>query len=184
VRTSALSLSQQKSSLGASLGASSRLDLESAELHEKVWQFPLSKLAAEYGISDVGLAKVCRKLEIPLPGLGHWTGIAGGHTIARPPLPAMENAPVLIRQTREPETPILPEDIPELERIERVAEATDSIHRPDSDASSDRFDSNTASFPYQAAALDLQRIWDRDAQQRRATFRPGRAAAREKADFD
>jgi len=94
------------------------------ELYEKVWQFPLRKLAVEYGISDVGLAKVCRKLEIPLPGLGHWTRIACGHTIARPPLPVMENIPVLIRQIREPETRVLPEDTPELERIERVAAAT------------------------------------------------------------
>jgi hypothetical protein len=96
------------------------------ELYEKVWQFPLRKLAAEYGISDVGLAKVCRKLEIPLPGLGHWTRIACGHTIARPALPAMEGLPVLIRQIRAPETPVLPEDTPELERIERVAAATTS----------------------------------------------------------
>jgi hypothetical protein len=45
------------------------------ELDEEVWQFPLRKLAVEYGISDVDLAKVCRKLEIPLPGLGHWIRI-------------------------------------------------------------------------------------------------------------
>ena len=49
------------------------------ELYQKVWEFPLRKLAEEYGISDVGLAKVCRKLHIPLPGLGHWTKIACGH---------------------------------------------------------------------------------------------------------
>ena len=66
------------------------------ELYERVWQFPLRKLAIEYGISDVGLAKVCRKLEIPLPGLGHWTKIACGHTIERPPLPAMVRIPTLI----------------------------------------------------------------------------------------
>jgi hypothetical protein len=94
------------------------------ELYEKVWQFPLRKLALEFGISDVGLSKVCRKLEIPLPGLGHWTKIACGHTIARPPLPVMEDIPVLIRQIREPDTHVLPEDTPELERIERVAAAT------------------------------------------------------------
>jgi hypothetical protein len=94
------------------------------ELYERVWQFPLRKLAIEYGISDVGLAKVCRKLEIPLPGLGHWTKIACGHTIERPPLPAMVKIPALIRRTREPEIPLLPADIPELERIERVAAAT------------------------------------------------------------
>jgi len=91
------------------------------ELYERVWRFPLRKLADEYGISDVGLAKVCRKLEIPLPGLGHWTKIACGHRIARPPLPAMEKVPVLIRQIRESKTPILPEDSPELDRIERVS---------------------------------------------------------------
>ena len=89
-------------------------------MYEKVWQFPLRKLAAEYKISDVGLAKVCRKLAIPLPGLGHWTKIACGHRILRPPLPEAQNLPVLIRQVREPETPILPEDSPQLERIERL----------------------------------------------------------------
>ena len=60
----------------------------------------------------------------------------------------------------------------------------DSVHRPDPGGSADRFDANAASFPYQAAALDLQRIWDRDAQQRRAEVRPGRAAAREETGFD
>ncbi|SRR6266404_270169 len=91
------------------------------ELYENVWQFPLRKLAIEYKISDVGLAKICRRLEIPLPGLGHWTKIACGHSIPRPPLPEVENLAVLIRQVREPETPVLPEDAPELERIERLA---------------------------------------------------------------
>ncbi len=91
------------------------------ELYEKVWQFPLRKLAAEYRISDVGLAKVCRKLDIPLPGLGHWTKIACGHAIPRPPLPAMEAAPVLVRQVREPQAAVLPEDVSHLEAIERIA---------------------------------------------------------------
>jgi hypothetical protein len=80
------------------------------ELYDKVWQFPLRKLAAEYGISDVGLVKVCRKLEIPLPGLGHWTKIACGHSIPRPPLLALENVPVLVRHIRRPEIAVLPED--------------------------------------------------------------------------
>ncbi len=98
------------------------------ELYDKLWQFPLRKLAPEYNISDVGLAKVCRKLEIPLPGLGHWTKIACGQTIPRPPLPEVENLPVLIRQIREPETPVLAEDAPQLERIERLAAtATPSV---------------------------------------------------------
>lgn len=36
-------------------------------LYEEVWATPMAKLAKKYGISDVGLAKVCRKLAIPLP---------------------------------------------------------------------------------------------------------------------
>src|SRR6202050_80764 len=60
----------------------------------------------------------------------------------------------------------------------------DSVHRSDPGSSADRFDANAASFPHQAAALELQRIWDRDAQQRRAEVRAGRAAAREEAGLD
>src|ERR1043166_7559675 len=105
----------------------SRVKWDRQELYEKVWQFPIRKLAEEYGISDVGLAKVCRKLQIPLPGLGHWTKIACGHMIPRPPLPEAENLPVLIRQIREPETPTLAEDSPELEKIERIAAATPPV---------------------------------------------------------
>lgn len=43
------------------------------ELYEEVWSAPVRKVAKKYGISDVGLAKVCRKLSIPLPGRGYWT---------------------------------------------------------------------------------------------------------------
>lgn len=42
------------------------------ELFEKVWQTPMVKLAHEIGVSDVAVAKACRKAGIPLPGRGHW----------------------------------------------------------------------------------------------------------------
>ena len=92
------------------------------ELYEKVWQFPLRTLAREHGISDVALANVCRKLQIPLPGLGHWTKIHCGHTIPRPPLPAAENLPVLMRPVPKQETPLLAEDLPKLEMIQQIEE--------------------------------------------------------------
>ena len=57
----------------------------------------------------------------------------------------------------------------------------DSVHRPHPGGSADRFDPDTASFSYQATALDVQRVWHRDLQQCRASLRPGRAAAREEA---
>ncbi|WP_448092369.1 hypothetical protein [Pseudomonas lini] len=43
-----------------------------AELFEKVWQTPMVKLAHEIGISEVALAKACRKANIPLSGRSQW----------------------------------------------------------------------------------------------------------------
>lgn len=42
------------------------------ELYELVWSKPFSTLSTEYAISDVGLRKICLKMDIPLPGLGYW----------------------------------------------------------------------------------------------------------------
>ena len=58
------------------------------DLYERVWTSPLRKLAAEFGISDVGLAKSCRRHAIPTPPMGHWTRVEHGKGCPRPPLPA------------------------------------------------------------------------------------------------
>ena len=49
-----------------------RIRLTRAELYEKVWATPMRSLAKEFGLSDVGLAKVCRKHNIPVPPVGYW----------------------------------------------------------------------------------------------------------------
>lgn len=51
----------------------------------------MTHLAKEFDISDVGLAKVCRKHEIPLPGLGHWAKVAAGKKVKTIPLPHPED---------------------------------------------------------------------------------------------
>ena len=45
------------------------------ELYDLVWENPLSKLAKKYNLSDNGLRKVCKKLDIPLPKNGYWQKI-------------------------------------------------------------------------------------------------------------
>jgi hypothetical protein len=60
------------------------------ELYERVWSTPMRTLALEFGLSDVGLAKICRKNGIPLPGLGHWRLVETGHPPEHQPLPAIE----------------------------------------------------------------------------------------------
>jgi len=73
---------------GVMAGETIRLTRE--ELYEKVWAHPLTLLAKEFGLSDVGLAKACKRLHIPLPGRGYWAKQKPGQEISRPPLPPIK----------------------------------------------------------------------------------------------
>lgn len=59
-----------------------------SELYERIWTQPVVRIAKEYGLSDVGLRKKCKKFKIPLPPLGYWQKKQFGKPILeRPPLP-------------------------------------------------------------------------------------------------
>lgn len=47
----------------------------------------MTKVAHELGISDVGLAKACRRNSVPVPPRGHWAKIAAGKKSPQPPFP-------------------------------------------------------------------------------------------------
>ena len=64
-----------------------QIKLTREELYRKVWAQATVKVAAEFGISDVGLAKICRKMNVPKPPLGYWRRIETGAKIDRTPLP-------------------------------------------------------------------------------------------------
>ena len=57
------------------------------ELYEQVWSVPIVKLAAQYGLSDNGLRKVCRRLNVPMPQRGYWAKVEAGHKVKKTPLP-------------------------------------------------------------------------------------------------
>ncbi|MSN27177.1 MAG: hypothetical protein GJV46_15060 [Geobacter sp.] len=57
---------------------------ERQKLYEQVWEKPMTTLVAEYGLSDVGLRKICKRLSIPLPPQGYHLRMHKGQ---RPPLP-------------------------------------------------------------------------------------------------
>ena len=59
------------------------------ELYDQVWSKPLIHLAKEFKISDVSLAKACRRHNIPLPPAGYWAKQAHGHDVKKIPLPAI-----------------------------------------------------------------------------------------------
>lgn len=66
------------------------IEMTRQELYERVWNTPMRTLAGEWGLSDVGLAKICEKHKIPRPLQGHWSKKRHGKTVRRTPLPAID----------------------------------------------------------------------------------------------
>jgi hypothetical protein len=60
------------------------------ELYERVWATPIFHLAREFGLSDVGFAKVCKRHRVPRPPQGYWTKLRHGKKVNKPPLPPAE----------------------------------------------------------------------------------------------
>jgi hypothetical protein len=77
------------------------------DLYEKVWATPMRILAKEFGKSDVGLAKVCRKHNVPVPPVGYWRRKETGYKVTRPLLPvakdAAEHLDICVRERLRPE---------------------------------------------------------------------------------
>ena len=67
--------------------ADNHLTLTRQSLYDLVWSRPMSTLAKEFGISDVGLAKRCRAVDVPIPYRGYWARKTAGQDPAKLPLP-------------------------------------------------------------------------------------------------
>jgi hypothetical protein len=69
---------------------SNPITLHRDALYKEVWETPIRQLAKRYDISDVGLTKICRKMDIPTPPRGYWAKRTNGQRVekaALPPLP-------------------------------------------------------------------------------------------------
>ena len=67
-----------------------RIKLTREELYERVWSTPATKLSKEFGISDVVLGKICKKLNIPKPYPGYWQQLAAGRRVHKEKLPPIK----------------------------------------------------------------------------------------------
>jgi hypothetical protein len=54
------------------------ITLTRQELYDRVWTEPVDTLAKQFGISNVGLGKACRRHNIPVPPRGYWARKAAG----------------------------------------------------------------------------------------------------------
>lgn len=61
------------------------------DLYHEVWSTPIIQLAKKYGLSDNGLRRVCRALNIPLPERGYWAKRAAGQVVRTTPLPEADD---------------------------------------------------------------------------------------------
>lgn len=72
--------------IGAWRNEGREIRLDRAGLFERVWSKPMVKLAKEWGLSDQGLRKACRRVQIQLPPRGYWAKLASGKRMRRPKL--------------------------------------------------------------------------------------------------
>lgn len=63
------------------------LTLTRQQFYDLVWSKPMVQVAADFGMSDVAIAKRCKVVQVPVPPRGYWAKIAAGHKPARTPLP-------------------------------------------------------------------------------------------------
>lgn len=105
------------------------IKLTREELYERVWSTPTTKLAKEFGMSDVALGKICKKLDIPKPYPGYWQQLAAGRRVHKEPLPPIKQGvpSVTYIYPHQPAAPFQPENPEVLARIEREGQPANSI---------------------------------------------------------
>jgi hypothetical protein len=74
--------------------AISVVSLTREQLYERVWSISMHKLAPSFGLSDVGLKKLCYRHKVPTPPRGYWAKLRAGHAVKKFPLPVVSD-PVL-----------------------------------------------------------------------------------------
>lgn len=109
-----------------------QITLTREELYLRVWQTPMSRLATEFAISDVALAKICKKVDVPIPGRGHWARVASGQRVKLPKLPKAraETRTEYTIAEREPRPPaMLRVDVPEVKVSDSLSGGHPAVRR-------------------------------------------------------
>jgi len=98
------------------------------ELYEEAWSVPLSQLCEKYGLSDNGLRKVCKRLNVPVPARGYWAKVEAGHRVKPTALPkeAKQQATQIWSEPKREKTAADEADAARLK--ERVAYEADPAH--------------------------------------------------------
>lgn len=63
-----------------------KVEMTREELYQHVWTTPIHLLSQSLGLSDIGLAKTCKQMEVPKPGRGYWARLDAGQPVEQVPL--------------------------------------------------------------------------------------------------
>ncbi len=84
------------------------ITLSRQQLYDMVWSKPMSSLAKEFGLTDSGLAKRCRAVDVPIPYRGYWARKAAGQKPSQTPLPKYRRSAVANDSDNKPQRPTAP----------------------------------------------------------------------------
>ena len=93
-----------------------------AELYDIVWSEPLLTISKKYNISDVGLRKICIRLNIPLPKNGHWQKVQYGKKVAKTPLPPADKEEVITFGIRDENNVGIAKELPPVKMLQKEIE--------------------------------------------------------------
>lgn len=68
------------------------MELTRKELYDLVWAEPMTTICKRFGLSDNGLRKHCKSMNIPTPSAGYWAKIKFGKKVKVIPLPEDKKA--------------------------------------------------------------------------------------------
>jgi hypothetical protein len=86
------------------------ITLTRQQLYDRVWAEPVDTVANEFGLSNVGLGKVCRRHNIPVPPRGYWARKAAGQKMRQTPLPPSKDGEkrITLLSSPRPDPPVQP----------------------------------------------------------------------------
>lgn len=88
-----------------------RATYDRIQLYDAIWTTPAIKLSKELGMSDVGLAKICKRHKIPRPCRGYWAKNEVGIKQPRPKLKQPDCNPTITIASQRSVSPIQDEVI-------------------------------------------------------------------------
>ncbi|MCL4850915.1 MAG: hypothetical protein KJZ78_05980 [Bryobacteraceae bacterium] len=104
------------------------IEWDREKLYDQIWTRPLRTVAHEHGLSDVALAKVCKKLHIPRPGVGYWRRKECGFKVERVPLPPAKGIVTAVSRLPDIQEKKQRSLSEELIPLRKVTEAPKAIH--------------------------------------------------------